>query len=242
MFCSNCGKQIPDGSAFCPNCGAQLGGAQPQQSQPPQPQQQQMFQEPADQQPKAKGKLVPFLAAVAVVILAAVLILPRLGGKEAPVTVTVPTSPYDATELPQAGEYAWTVAYFRDGLPEGARVIKDYSEITGTWKGWIIHNRNQSGKEAVEFFTAGIGNAASEAALVADWYQLYYLHPSKLIDETGDPDTVFTGSWNKGVLTVSAGGKTVTLTAFYEVDGTQYAYGAIEGKGESESIFALSRP
>ena len=28
MFCSNCGKQIPDGSAFCPECGATLGGAQ----------------------------------------------------------------------------------------------------------------------------------------------------------------------------------------------------------------------
>lgn len=26
MFCSNCGTQIPDGSAFCPNCGANLGG------------------------------------------------------------------------------------------------------------------------------------------------------------------------------------------------------------------------
>ena len=22
MFCSNCGKQIPDGSKFCPYCGA----------------------------------------------------------------------------------------------------------------------------------------------------------------------------------------------------------------------------
>ena len=25
MFCANCGKQIPDGSRFCPNCGAQAG-------------------------------------------------------------------------------------------------------------------------------------------------------------------------------------------------------------------------
>ena len=29
MFCSNCGTQIPDGSAFCPNCGANLGGGAP---------------------------------------------------------------------------------------------------------------------------------------------------------------------------------------------------------------------
>lgn len=26
MFCSNCGTQMADGSAFCPNCGANLGG------------------------------------------------------------------------------------------------------------------------------------------------------------------------------------------------------------------------
>ena len=29
MFCSNCGTQIPDGSAFCPNCGTNLGGGAP---------------------------------------------------------------------------------------------------------------------------------------------------------------------------------------------------------------------
>lgn len=35
MFCSNCGKQIPDNSAFCLNCGTAF--SQPQQPQyPPQ--------------------------------------------------------------------------------------------------------------------------------------------------------------------------------------------------------------
>jgi len=28
MFCSHCGGQIPEGSAFCPNCGAPVGGNQ----------------------------------------------------------------------------------------------------------------------------------------------------------------------------------------------------------------------
>lgn len=27
MFCPNCGKEIPDGSAFCPECGNTLGAA-----------------------------------------------------------------------------------------------------------------------------------------------------------------------------------------------------------------------
>lgn len=29
MFCTNCGSQIPDGSAFCTNCGTPAGGASP---------------------------------------------------------------------------------------------------------------------------------------------------------------------------------------------------------------------
>ena len=31
MFCINCGKEIPDGSAFCPGCGRQVGVPMPQQ-------------------------------------------------------------------------------------------------------------------------------------------------------------------------------------------------------------------
>ena len=31
MYCSNCGKQIADGSKFCPECGASQTGAAPQQ-------------------------------------------------------------------------------------------------------------------------------------------------------------------------------------------------------------------
>jgi len=29
MFCGSCGKQIPDGSGFCPSCGAAAGGGAP---------------------------------------------------------------------------------------------------------------------------------------------------------------------------------------------------------------------
>ena len=26
MFCSNCGKEVADGTKFCPNCGQEIGG------------------------------------------------------------------------------------------------------------------------------------------------------------------------------------------------------------------------
>ncbi len=34
MLCTNCGKEIPEGSGFCPNCGKKLGG-EFSPSQPP---------------------------------------------------------------------------------------------------------------------------------------------------------------------------------------------------------------
>ena len=40
MYCGNCGKQIADGSKFCPNCGSEVGGktAASRQQQTPNPQ------------------------------------------------------------------------------------------------------------------------------------------------------------------------------------------------------------
>lgn len=55
MFCSNCGKQIEDGAAFCSGCGTSLN-SKPQptvQTSPP------VYQLPIDQQPvqqQAVGK------------------------------------------------------------------------------------------------------------------------------------------------------------------------------------------
>ena len=35
MFCSKCGKQIPDDSVFCPGCGARLQGGAPEEPKLP---------------------------------------------------------------------------------------------------------------------------------------------------------------------------------------------------------------
>jgi hypothetical protein len=63
MFCSNCGSQQPDGTKFCSNCGATIGGATPQQQQPPQQTQQQYNapppqyqQQPQYQQPQYQAQ------------------------------------------------------------------------------------------------------------------------------------------------------------------------------------------
>ena len=74
-FCSNCGKQIDDGLAFCPYCGAQ----QPQQQQPQQqyqPQQQQYQPQPQpQQQPKKASKGGIIFTVIAVICFVAVILL-----------------------------------------------------------------------------------------------------------------------------------------------------------------------
>jgi len=101
MFCNNCGKEIPEGSAFCINCGAKVEGeapaGQPEQQlysqQPEQPYNQQPYsqqpysqqtysqqpygQPPSGQPPKNKFTLKPwmYIAGGAVVLVAIILVL-----------------------------------------------------------------------------------------------------------------------------------------------------------------------
>lgn len=58
MNCINCGKELPEGSAFCEQCGApqQAEAQQPQYQQPPQPQ----YQQPQYQQPQYQQPLYPY--------------------------------------------------------------------------------------------------------------------------------------------------------------------------------------
>lgn len=75
MFCSNCGKQIEDGAAFCSGCGTSLN-SQPQPNvqtpppvyQPPivqQPVQQQINQKPISKKKRAAGIVMVVLSAMA---------------------------------------------------------------------------------------------------------------------------------------------------------------------------------
>ena len=74
MFCTNCGKEIPNGSEFCPNCGAKIGGAPVQPGTPKAPS-------------SGNGKLIAVIIAIAAVflivaIIFGILILGKLGDKD----------------------------------------------------------------------------------------------------------------------------------------------------------------
>lgn len=102
MFCNQCGKEIPDGTTFCPNCGAKQeiiegaqAGAQPAEPTPavqpmPQPQQVQPAVQPMPgavltEAPKEKkGGMIKILIPVAAVAVVLVVLLAVLlfGGKK----------------------------------------------------------------------------------------------------------------------------------------------------------------
>ena len=52
MFCTQCGKELPDGTAFCTQCGANLSANSPASAAP--------AQSYANPQPKAGGPALPF--------------------------------------------------------------------------------------------------------------------------------------------------------------------------------------
>lgn len=80
MFCTNCGKQIPDGSKFCTNCGASMGNNQPpiQNQQQFQQPYQQPYQQPfnAPNPPpyrpkKSKGGVIAVVVLLVIALIAA---------------------------------------------------------------------------------------------------------------------------------------------------------------------------
>jgi zinc-ribbon domain len=96
MFCSQCGKEIPEGKAFCPKCGAKQpgaqttppaqppGGTQPQYQQTPPPQQQIPLPSPVMRPPGSPSgrrnlwivlSIVGVVMIIAAVIIVAVLLL-----------------------------------------------------------------------------------------------------------------------------------------------------------------------
>lgn len=74
MFCSHCGTQLPDASAFCHSCGARVvapSDAEPSAAPASQPKQLRPARAPASPVPLLVGAMVLFVAIVVIVVLVA---------------------------------------------------------------------------------------------------------------------------------------------------------------------------
>lgn len=114
------------------------------------------------------------------------------------------------------------------GVPAGAEYLSDFPEITGVWKGLIyLDPENRFHAEGIELLNFTVKGKAEAAAVTADWFTIYRVEEGKGYSEEEKKDTVFSGTWEDGVLRVTGAG-TILLTDFYTIDGVQYAIGTFD--------------
>ena len=151
MFCPNCGKQVPDGSAFCPDCGAQQTAArQPAQSAS------------SAARPKQQNRKRNILLTVVIVVgvyLILQIVNAIVNDGEPPVkflpnrlsqilTEWIPSAcaeedPGFSTEkLPTEEDFTWFYDRETDSIhakmPEGAEIITDPEQLQGGWMVFIL--------------------------------------------------------------------------------------------------------
>ena len=150
---------------------------------------------------------------------------------------------YSTQERPDAGDFGWYDEICESGrLPDSARLITDGDAVIGSWKGYIYYDfRDVDGTEADEYLNATITVSGGTGTLLLDWYQITW-NGEAPTDESGDEDTLFTGTWADGELNVD-GHVPIHLLYFFRTDGTQqYAFGTVELADGATGYIALVRP
>ena len=147
--------------------------------------------------------------------------------------LTVSAGPYSTDERPKIGEFKWLDGEAMKGnAPADARRIVDFGALRGGWKCYIVGDMEWLANAAIDAGQSG-------AIIAIDWYYLRDASGDAYEDTTST--STFTGSFDGGMLDATGSGR-VTIAAFWEKDGHQYATGSyIWPSGEIATI-ALVRP
>lgn len=122
----------------------------------------------------------------------------------------------------------------KGNVPAGAKRITNFGDLMGGWKAYMFG----AGQEWL--FNATIDAGQNGAQAVFDWF---YVHS----DSTGEghedtaPNSTFTGSWENASLDAVGSGR-LTLVAFWQQDGHQYATGSFIWPDGGQCTIALVRP
>ncbi len=107
--------------------------------------------------------------------------------------------------------------------------------MEGGWKGYVY------GSDMEWLLNVRIDSVQGGVAVTLDWYYLRIGGASGEVRKDDAPDVLFSGSWSGGMLDATGSGR-ITIAAFWEKDGHQYATGSfIWPSGETGTI-ALVRP
>lgn len=169
------------------------------------------------------------------------------GSKETVAAAAQPAAARDADysteKRPEPEEFDWYVNdVYKNGIPVSASVIKDYNVLTGGWKAMIYYDiENKNNARSFDIMNMTLGGWEDDASLVIDWYRMYYEFEYE--DETSWEDSVFTGSFNSGVLAAHMdNGANIFVKSFYEHGGKQYAVGYMDTVTGVDAVVAMVRP
>ena len=144
-------------------------------------------------------------------------------------------SGFSTSEWPTLAEFTWLTGEAAKGnVPAGATRLTDLDAVTGGWKAYLY----DSDMEWLLHVTIEAGQSDVSTAL--DWY---YLRPRDTGQSREDatPTSFFSGTWDSGMLDASGPGR-VTLAAFWQQDGHQYAAGSLMWSDGNVSTLVLMRP
>ena len=142
---------------------------------------------------------------------------------------------YSTSERPKIGEFKWMTGETDKGnAPAGAARITDFGKLTGGWKAYMY------GGNLERLLNVSIDAGQSGAQVTFDWYYIRDNKQDKAFEDTTASST-FTGTFDGGMLDATGPGR-ITLTAFWEQDGHQYATGSFMWPSGETEVIALVRP
>ena len=144
---------------------------------------------------------------------------------------------------PETSDFqTWFEHNITGSIPSDARILTDFREIAGSWKGLLRYSNpdlpDVVTSELVNFTVAG---TSSDSSLTVDWYLIWWSGDGEWLNEEEMDDTVFSGSFAVGTLAVNGTGN-IRLTAFYEWQGSQYAAGELDAPDGSTAVVGMVRP
>jgi len=140
---------------------------------------------------------------------------------------------FSTTERPTLAEFDWLDGEVAKGnMPAGVAPITNLGDVTGGWKAYLFGNGIE------QLLNVDIQVGQSDVVMTFDWYYSRYDGDAH---EDDTPDSTFTGSWDDGWLDAVGPGR-VTIVAFWEQDGVQYATGSFLWPDGGTGTILMVRP
>ena len=137
--------------------------------------------------------------------------------------------PADSGGNPKPEDFRWL------GTTPAGVTDQEYYEGLGKWKGMLIYD--ESTKDMVNVLIDVM--QSGDITVTIDWYQLV-INGEPPVDETGDPDTVYTGR-QSGSGIVADGTGQIEIVHFYTDGVNQYATGSLTANGRAYALALVRR-